>query len=119
HHWLHTTLYAGARGLTSLPLPYGGVAFEIQFDFLDHRLDIVTAGGRRASVALAPQPVAEFYTRLMSALGSLGVHVSINTKPQELPNPIPFEQDWQHTSYDPEYAHRFWRILLSTATVLQ
>ena len=119
NHWWHSTLYVNARGLTSSPVPYGGDAFEIQFDFLDHRLDILTAAGRRTSVALAPQPVAEFYTRVMSALGSLGVHVSINTKPQELQNPIPFEQDYQHASYDPDAAHRFWRILVSTATVLQ
>ena len=119
NHWWHSTLYVNARGLTTSPIPYAGDAFEMQFDFLDHRLDIITAAGRRTSVALAPQPVAEFYARVMSALGSLGVHVSINTKPQELANAIPFEQDLQHASYDPEYAHRFWRILISTAAVLQ
>jgi hypothetical protein len=119
NHWWHSTLYVNARGLTTMPVPYGGDAFEIQFDFLDHRLEILTAAGRRTSFALAPQPVAEFYTRLMSALGSLGIHVSINTKPQELPDPIPFEQDFRTGSYDPEYAHRFWRILVSAAAVLQ
>jgi hypothetical protein len=119
NHFWHSTLYVNTRGLTTSPVPYGGDAFEMQFDFLDHRLDILTAAGRRTSVPLAPQPVAEFYTRVMSALGSLGIHVSIYTKPQELPDAIPFEQDFRHAAYDPEYAHRFWRILLSTATVLQ
>jgi hypothetical protein len=119
NHWWHSALYVNSRGLTTSPVPYGNGAFEIQFDFLDHRLEIITAAGRRTAVALAPQPVAEFYTRLMSALGSLGVHVSINTKPQELQDPIPFEQDFQHASYDAEYAHRFWRVLMSTNVVLQ
>jgi len=119
NHWWHSALYVSARGLTTSPIPYGVDAFEIQFDFLDHRLEVITAAGRRTSFALAPQPVAEFYTKTMSALGSLGVHVSINTKPQELQNPIPFEQDFEHASYDPEYAHRFWRILMSTTAVLQ
>jgi Family of unknown function (DUF5996) len=119
NHWWHATLYVNARGLTTSPIPYAGDIFEIQFDFLDHRLDITTGAGRRTSVALAPQPVAEFYSRLMSALGSVGIHVSINTKPQELQNAIPFEQDFQHASYDPEYARRFWRILVSTGAVLQ
>src|SRR5581483_4693163 len=119
NHWWHCTLYVNSRGLTTSPVPYGGEAFEIQFDFLDHRLDILTTAGRRTSVPLTPQPVAEFYTKLMSALGSLGIHVSINTKPQELPDPVPFEQDFRHAAYDPESAHRFWRILVSTAAVLQ
>jgi uncharacterized protein DUF5996 len=119
NHWWNVTLYVNARGLTTSAIPYGGLAFEMQFDFLDHRLDLLTSEGRRTSVTLAPQPVAEFYTKVMSALGSLGIHVAINTKPQELPNPIPFDQDFQHRSYDPEYAHRFWRVLVSTDAVLQ
>ena len=119
NHWWHSTLYVNARGLTTSPIPYQAEDFELQFDFLDHRLDILTTAGRRTSVPLAPQPVARFYTQVMSALGSLGIHVSINTKPQELPDPIPFEQDFQHASYEPEYAHRFWRALVSTANVLQ
>ena len=119
NHWWHTTLYVNARGLTTSPIPYGAESFEIQFDFLDHRLEVLTSGGRRTTVVLKPMPVAEFYTKVMSALGSLGIHVAINTKPQELPNPIPFEQDFQHASYDPEYAHRFWLALVSAADVLQ
>jgi hypothetical protein len=119
NHWWHSTLYVTARGLTTSPIPYGSDAFEIELDFLDHRLEVITAAGRRTSIALAPQPVAEFYTRVMSALGSLGIHVSINTKPQELPDAIPFEQDYRHAAYDPEYAHRWWRILVSSAAVLQ
>src|ERR1044072_4203320 len=73
NHWWHSTLYVNTRGLTTSPIPYGGDAFEMQFDFLDHRLDIMIGAGRRASVALVPLPVAEFYTKVMSALGSLGI----------------------------------------------
>jgi Family of unknown function (DUF5996) len=70
-------------------------------------------------MALRPQPVAVFYDKLMSALRSLDIQVVINTKPQEIADPVPFEQDNQHASYDPEYAQRFWRILLSTDIVLK
>jgi hypothetical protein len=119
NHWWHSTLYVNARGLTTSPIPYGAGGFELRFDFLDHHFNILTSDGRRASVPLAPQSVAGFYAKVMEGLGSLGIQVSINTKPQELPNPIPFEQDSEHKSYDPEYAHRFWRILLSTDAVMQ
>ena len=119
NHWWHTALYVNARGLTTSPIPYGGEDFEMQFDFLEHRLEVSTSSGRRASVPLEPQTVAGFYKQVMAALGSLGIQVSINTKPQELPNPTPFERDFQHASYDREYAHRFWRVLLAADTVIK
>jgi hypothetical protein len=119
NHWWHTTLYINSRGYTTSPIPFGGGAFEIQFDFIDHRLEIFTSSGARESLPLAPEPVAVFYERLMVALHSLGISVSINTKPQEVANAIPYEQDYEHRSYDREYAHRFWRVLLSTSIVMQ
>jgi hypothetical protein len=70
-------------------------------------------------VPLEPQTVAVFYGKVMSALNSAGIQVSINTKPQEVPNPIAFEQDYLHSSYDPEYAHRFWRALLAVDALMQ
>jgi hypothetical protein len=119
NHWWNVVLYVNSRGLTTSPIPYGAGTFEIQFDFLDHELKICTSDGGRKSLALAPQPVASFYEKLMTSLRLLGVDVAINTKPQELPDPIPFEQDQQHGSYDGEYARRFWRILLSCGMVLE
>lgn len=119
NHWWHVTLYLTARGLTTSPIPYGDGVFEIQFDFLDHQLEITTSGGRRASLALQPEAVALFYGRVIEALRGLEIEVSINTKPQEIADPIPFEQDKTHHTYDPEYAQRFFRILLSADKVLQ
>lgn len=119
NHWWNVTLYVNARGLTTAAMPYGSGSFEIQFDFVEHRLEIKTCEGRGAAFALEPMTVARFYAKLMAALESLGIHVEIYTKPQELANPIPFEQDEVHGSYDAEFAHRHWRILLSTCAVLE
>jgi uncharacterized protein DUF5996 len=118
NHWWGTTLYVNSRGLTTSPIPYRGGAFEIQFDFIDHRLDISGSETAPKSIPLAPVSVAAFYGRLMDTLRSMGIEVAINTHPQELANAIPFEQDHQHAAYDREYAHRFWRILLSSHIVL-
>ena len=74
--------------------------------------------GARASFPLSPEPVAIFHDQLMSSLGSLGIQVAINEKPQEVAHPVPFEKDYQHSSYDPGHAHRWWRILLSTDIVM-
>jgi hypothetical protein len=118
NHWWNTTLYVTPRGLTTSAMPYGAGAFEIEFDFIDHQLRMRVSDGARASFPLSPEPVAVFHDRLMSSLGSLGIQVAINEKPQEVAHPIPFEKDEQHSSYDPGHAHRWWRILLSTDIVM-
>lgn len=118
NHWWNAALYLTSRGLTTSPIRYQGGAFEIQFDFVDHRLAVYSSGGHIASASLRPQSVSAFYHELMAMLNSEGVQVEINEKPQEIPNPILFEQDDKHASYDRDAANRFWRILLSTRLVL-
>ena len=119
NHWWHVTLYVTARGLSTPPIPYGDGVFEIQFDFLEHQLEIATCGGASVVLPLQAESVAAFYARVMEALRGLGIEVSINTKPQEVADPIPFEQDFTHASYDREYAQRFFHVLVSTEKVMQ
>jgi len=118
NHWWHVTLYVDARGLTTSPIPYGSGAFEIRFDFLDHALAIVSSDGFTRSLPLRPMPVAAFYRELFSMLSSTGIEVTINPRPQEVPDPVPFDQDFSHAAYDGEYVRRFWRILLGTSLAL-
>jgi len=118
NHFWNVALYVNPRGLTTSPIPYRGHTFEIQFDFVNHRLELRTADGDRA-LALAPKSVAAFYRETFALLRSAGIEVQINPKPQEVPNPISLDQDDTHASYDPEYANRLWRILRSTDIVLQ
>jgi hypothetical protein len=108
-----------ARGLTTSPIPYGAKIFEIEFDFIDHQLLVDASDGAVRRIALAPRSVADFYQEVMASLHSLGIDVQIHASPDEVPHPIPFAEDRVHASYDPEYANRFWRILVSTSRVLQ
>jgi hypothetical protein len=117
NHFWNVALYVNTRGLTTSPMPYKGSTFEIQFDFVDHRLELHTAQQVR-SLALEPKSVAAFYRELFATLRELSIDVQINPKPQEIPNPILFGEDETHASYDPEYANRLWRILRSTDIVL-
>jgi hypothetical protein len=119
NHWWHVTLYVSAHGLTTGPVPYFRGIFEIQFDFLTHTLGISTSEGGSASRPLRAESVAAFYRGLFEALASLGISVEINLKPQEVPDPVPFDCDTANCSYDPVYAQRFWRILVSSAKVLE
>lgn len=118
HYW-HCTLYVTARGLTTSAIPYAGRVFEMEFDFIDHQLVIRASDGRLRSVPLIARPVADFYRELMTTLGQMDIAVKIWTMPQEVQNPIPFEQDNEHASYDAEYANRFWRILLQVDTIFK
>jgi hypothetical protein len=117
NHWWEVALYVNARGLTTSAIPYGDGIFEIQFNFIEHKLTIQTSWGTSKNLALKPQSVAAFYTEFMSALRSLGIEVKIWTMPCEVPTPVRFDTDTQHASYDPEYAHRFWQILILSETV--
>ncbi len=118
NHWWNVPLYVTARGLTTSRIPYGEKAFELWFDFIRHELVLDTTDGMRKTLALAPRSVAEFYGEFMGMLRSAGIEVKIWRMPVEIPNPIPFDQDQVHRSYDPAAVEKFWRILLSAAAVL-
>ena len=112
-------LYVTARGLTTSPIPCGTRTFQIDFDFIDHRLAIESSDGGRRVLPLEPQSVAAFYARLMEALGALDLRVHIHRKPNEVPEPIRFDRDETHRAYDAEYANRFWRALVQADRVLK
>lgn len=118
HCW-QVPFYVTARGLTTSPIPYGNLIFQIDFDFIAHELHIETSQGERRAFALEPRAVADFYREVMTQLQALGISVAIWTVPVEIEERTPFESDWQHRAYDPEYAHRFWRILVQADRVLK
>jgi hypothetical protein len=113
------TLYVTARGLTTSPIPDGARSFEIAFDFIEHELRISTSDGARRQFPLAGQSVASFYSRTIAALAELGIHVTIDEMPNELPEPIEFSRDTLHASYDGKAVGRFFRILLNADRVFK
>jgi len=119
NHWWNVPFYVTARGMTTSAMPYDRGVVDVHFDFIDHKLILEACDGSSAVLPLQPETVAEFYRRFMAALAELGVNVKIWTTPCELPDPIPFEKDTIHASYDPQAAHRFWRILVWVDTVLK
>lgn len=117
NHWWNVPLYVTARGLTTSRIPYGGTSFELWFDFIDHKLVLETSDGTVKTLELAPRSVADFYRQFMAMLQLAGIEVTIWTMPVEISDPIPFDQDTVHKSYDAKSVEKFWRILLSTDAV--
>jgi Family of unknown function (DUF5996) len=111
HSW-HVPLYVNARGLTTSPMPHGALAFELQFDFLEHVLECTVSDGNSARIDLVPQSVAAFKASVMDMLARLGVPTSIHDLPCEIAGAVPFSTDQVHSAYDAIYAHRFWRALV-------
>ncbi len=117
--WGHVPLYVTARGLNTSPIPHPNGVFDVDVDLVDHVVVVRTQHGARARVALRPRTVAEFYDELMAGLSSVGVPTRITTLPSEVPDPIPFDEDVQHASYDADAVTRFWRALVTVDEVMK
>ncbi len=118
NQWWEVTFFLTARGLTTGPIPYRAESFEVIFDFLSHNLIINMSDGRTQEMTLEPRTVADFYHLFMETLTTLEIDVTISTLPVELPEPINFEKDTVHASYDRTAVQKWWRIMLATGRVM-
>ncbi len=118
NHWWQSTLYVTPRGLTTGTIPYKTRTFEMRFDFIDHQLRIEANDGASQNIDLVPRSVADFYQAVMAALKAIDIEVLIWTMPQEMDNPIRFNQDDQHAAYDSKYVQHFWQILVQVDRIL-
>ena len=119
NQWWNVPLYVTARGLTTSPIPYRDDPFEIWFDFLEDQLVLQLSDGSRRTMQLTARTVADFYEEFLRMIKSAGIEVKIWHMPVEVPDPIPFDKDRVHASYDPDAVRRFWRILLSVQGVFE
>jgi hypothetical protein len=118
NHWWQVPLYVSTRGLTTSAIPYGERTFEIEFDFCDHQLHVRSSDGGERRVALEPKPVAAFYRETLAALEALGIEVTLWPVPVEVESTVPFPEDTEHASYQPDQVRRFWVQLTSAQRVL-
>jgi hypothetical protein len=117
-HWWHVGLHLTSCGLTTGPLPTRRGPIEVSFDLLRDALVVELAGGDAHAITLGPRSVADLYAEYLAVLDALGVAVPIRTRPVEVPDPIPFEQDHVHDFYDARSIRALHRVLLSTADVM-
>ena len=119
NHWWNVALYVTPCGLTTSSIPFRQQSFDIEFDFIAHKLSIRTSAGTAHSIALYPRSVADFYREYMAALRSLGIEVSIHLTPEEFDDKTPFDQDQHHESYDTKYVENFRGVLINCDCALK
>jgi hypothetical protein len=119
NHWWNVTLYVTPRGLSTSPIPFQHETFEVEFNFIEHKLSLRTSEGNEHSIALYPRSVADFYGEYMTGLHSLGIEVSIHLTPEEFDDKTPFDQDQRHASYDVKHVENFRRILINSDRILK
>jgi hypothetical protein len=117
--WAQVALYVTPRGLTTSPIPYAPRSFQIDFDLIGHQIEIAASDGETRSIPLRPRSVADYYHELMDMLRAMGLGVRIWPMAVEVSNPIRFDQDTKHASYDGEYARRFASALVSVDSVMK
>jgi hypothetical protein len=116
HSW-HVTLYVSGRGLTTGSIPCGKGVFQIDMDFIDHKVVISCSDGTQKTIKLFPRSVASFYQELFSELSSMNIEVTIYPSPNEIDPAIPFQLDTVDRSYDPVQMHRIWQALVQIGIV--
>jgi hypothetical protein len=119
NHWWNVAFAVTPRGLATPTLTAHGRVFSMSFDFVAHCLMIRCSDGDDATIPLQPRSVADFYREVMRALRGMSIDVEIWTSPVEIPNPIPFEEDTLHRSYDAERMNACFRALVAMRPVFE
>lgn len=119
NHWWHVPLYVSARGLTTSAIPWREHTIEIEFDLLRHVLEVRSSLGQTAAIALTSGPVARFFRDYLEVLDELNIRARFLKRPVEVREAIPFDQDLEHRTYDPEWANSLWRVLVQTRNVFE
>lgn len=117
HSW-HITLHITPTGLSTLDMPYKNKNFQIDFDFINHKLIVITSDGERRDFDLVGISVADFYHKIFIVLKELKIDLKINSTPVEMENPIPFEKDTVNATYDKTQAKALHQALLKMQNVL-
>jgi len=119
NHFWNIAMQVTSRGLATPTMFYRDRTLTITFDFVAHQLVMQASDGAVETLSLEPRTVSGFYGLVVSALARMNIDVRIWPMPVEIPNPIRFDKDTIHHSYDPAAANAFWRILTAIKPVFE
>jgi hypothetical protein len=118
-HWANVALWLTSRGITTGPIQYREGIFSVDIDFINNEIICTSSWGKMSKMEMSSQSVAQLTSKLFDSLHNIGVEMTINLMPQEIQNPIAFDQDKEVRQYNVDLANRWWRILISSYNVLQ
>ena len=117
HGW-HLTLHVTPPGLVTEPVHGPGGAFTLGFDLAAHQF-VYESATARMSVPLQAMPVADFHGIVMAMLERAGQPVRIHGAPNEIDPAIPFVEDREVRSYDPDSARRLHAALVEADRIFR
>lgn len=117
--WSNVALWLTNRGLTTGLIPFKKEFFSIDLDIINHKVILNNTQGLSESFDIDSGSVATLFDKLTLLLKKLSIDLKINPMPQEIVNPISFDRDTENYHYDKKLAHNWWRILLSTYSVMR
>lgn len=98
--WAHIRQYLTVDGLTTGLIPGDEYPFRIAYNFRQHQIEFQNTEGLNTSVPLQDGvSVAMYYERFTKALELIGSPTEIDLRPQEFYDPIPFDRDEIHHTY--------------------
>jgi hypothetical protein len=119
NQWWHVAFHLNLKGMTTGLIPYESGIFEVEFDFTNQDVTVRTSNYQVNTISLVSNSVATFYHDFMDILKSFGISVEINTLPCEFSDPVRFELDHERKSYDKDFVHTWWKILLQIQRVFE
>lgn len=118
-HWANLAMPLTSRGITTGMIPYNLGTFSVELDCIDHVINFTSSWGKKSTLELCSTSVAAQTHKILQQLENIEVNIKINQQPQEMSNPIAFNQDIAPRLYDKKAINSWWRIMVSTYRVLQ
>ena len=120
NHWWHITFFISPKGITSGFIPDERGTFQVDFNFIDHKLEFVTSWGDYEFFDLEDGlTVKAFHRQFFEILYKLKIPARITPVPYDHPCTERFDECETHKSYDPHYVTKFWKALITIDNVFK
>ena len=103
--WAHIRQYLTLDGISTGIISCDPSPFEIRFNFRTNQVEFRNYNGKSDLVKLEDgKSIGAYYRQFLSALKEIGGPTEICVRPQEFYNPVDFDQDESHHSYNQKQA---------------
>ena len=120
NHWWQVAFYVTARGLGTSPIAVDDRVFDVEVDFVGHELVVRTSDGGIERMPLRDGTLAHFYAEYAGCLARLGIDaLDPSVRGRDARADPPRSRRRGSAGYDPDWANRFFRVLLQADRLLK